>query len=91
MATFTVINGQTETTAQTLANDETGTINSGGTLSAATAITWTGASASPGVIITNSGTVSAATRGIDTSGAFATGSIICRPHYRVHDGPLWRL
>ncbi|HSS86120.1 MAG TPA: autotransporter-associated beta strand repeat-containing protein, partial [Reyranella sp.] len=37
-------------------------------------ITWTGGSASPGVVIDNAGTLSAMTRGIDTSGSFSTGS-----------------
>src|SRR5207247_36003 len=36
--------------------------------------TWIGGSASPGVTINNSGTISATTRGVDTSGSFSTGS-----------------
>ena len=60
--------------AQSVGNNDTGSIAAANTLSAATTITWTGGSASPGVIITNDGTISATTRGIDTSGAFTTGS-----------------
>jgi Ca2+-binding RTX toxin-like protein len=75
MASFTVNTGVTDTTAKTVSNNDTGTIQSGGTLSAATAITWTGGSTSPGVTINNSGTINATTRAIDTSGSFATGSL----------------
>jgi Ca2+-binding RTX toxin-like protein len=78
MTTFVVASGVTETNGQTLANNETGTIASGGTLAvgAVDAITWTGGSATPGVVITNAGTISSSTeRGIDTSGSFTTGSI----------------
>ncbi|WDR05116.1 autotransporter domain-containing protein [Devosia rhodophyticola] len=73
-ASFTIINGQTETTTQTL-NDpnDTGTIEAGGTLA-------TGANPallmlSTGQSTTNSGTIStsgAATYGISSSGATAT-------------------
>jgi hypothetical protein len=75
MASFTVNGGVTDTAPKTVSNDDTGTIASGGTLQAATPITWTGGSASPGVVITNAGAITATTRGIDTSGAFTTGSI----------------
>jgi uncharacterized protein with beta-barrel porin domain len=64
------------TTAKTVTNNDTGTVESGATLSVTgTAITWTGGSASPGVTITNSGAIAGTTRAIDTSGSFATGSI----------------
>src|SRR5262245_45942099 len=75
MASFTVNTGVTDTTPRTVSNNDTGTIQTGGTLQAATPITWTGGSASPGVVIDNSGSITATTRGIDTSGAIATGSI----------------
>jgi RTX calcium-binding nonapeptide repeat (4 copies) len=75
MPSFAVNSGVTDTVAKTVANNDVGTIESGGTLSAATAITWTGGSTTPGVVIDNSGTISATTRAIDTSGAFSTGSI----------------
>ena len=75
MASFTVNGGVTDTTPKSVSNNDTGTIAAGGTLQATTPITWTGGSASPGVIIDNSGAIRATTRGIDTSGAFATGSI----------------
>jgi autotransporter-associated beta strand protein len=80
MSSFTVANGVTDTTAKTVGNNDTGTIVSGGTLSAATAITWNAGSASPGVVIDNSGTISATTRGIDTSGSFTTGSFTFDNH-----------
>ena len=73
MASFHVTG--VDNTAKTVGNDDTGTIDSGATLSAATAVTWTAGSANPGVIIDNSGTISATTRGIDTSGSLTTGSI----------------
>ncbi len=74
MASFTVASGTTNTTAKTVGGNDTGTIQAGGTLSAATAIQWTGGSASPGVVIDNSGCINATSRGIDTSGSFSTGS-----------------
>jgi hypothetical protein len=74
MANFTVSTGVTDTVAKTVGNNDIGTIQSGGTLSDTTDITWTGGSASPGVVINNSGTITATTRGIDTSGSFSTGS-----------------
>jgi hypothetical protein len=60
MASFTVGTGTTDTIAKTVSNSDTGTIQSGGTLSDTTDITWTGGSASPGVIINNSGTIDVA-------------------------------
>ena len=74
MASFTVTTGVTDTAPKTVVNNDTGTVQAGGTLSAATDITWTGGSAAPGVIIDNFGTVTATTRAIDTSGNFTTGS-----------------
>src|SRR5258708_3678652 len=75
MASFTVNTGITDTVARTIGNNDIGTIQSGGTLSDTTDITWTGGSAGPGVTINNSGTITATTRGIDTSGSFSTGSL----------------
>jgi len=75
MASFTVNSGITDTTAKSVNTNDVGTIETGGTLSAATAITWTGGSNAPGVVINNSGAINAATRAIDTSGTFSTGSI----------------
>jgi outer membrane autotransporter protein len=64
------------TTAKTVTNNDTGTVQSGAALTVTgTAITWTGGSASPGVTIDNSGTITGTTRAIDTSGAFTTGTI----------------
>jgi uncharacterized protein with beta-barrel porin domain len=73
-ASFTVVSG-TDTTPKTVGNDDTGTIASGATLSAPTAIIWTGGSTTPGVVIDNGGVVSAVSRAIDTSGAFSLGSL----------------
>ena len=75
MASFTVNSGITDTTAKSVNTNDVGTIQAGGTLSAATAITWTGGSNAPGVVINNSGAINATTRAIDTSGTFSTGSI----------------
>jgi len=100
MSSFTVASGATDTTAKTVTNNDTGSIASGGTLSAATAITWTGGSASSGVVIDNFGSISASTRGIDTSGNFTTGSFTLNNHanatliasgndgFRINDGKL---
>ncbi|MBR0697046.1 calcium-binding protein [Bradyrhizobium lablabi] len=74
MSTFTVASGSTVASGQTVGGNDTGTIEAGGVLSATTDITWTGGSTTPGVVIDNAGTISAATRGIDTSGSFSTGS-----------------
>ena len=74
-ANFAVTSG-TDTVAKTVGNDDTGSVSSGAALqTAGTGITWTGGSTNPGVVITNSGTISTGNRGIDTSGAFATGSL----------------
>jgi hypothetical protein len=75
MASFTVNSGVTDTTPKSVNINDVGTIEAGGTLSAATAITWTGGSNTPGVVINNSGAINATTRAIDTSGTFSTGSI----------------
>jgi hypothetical protein len=75
MASFTVSSGVTDTSPKTVGNDDTGTVELLGTLAVTgTAITWNAGSNDPGVVIDNSGTINATTRGIDTSGTFATGS-----------------
>jgi outer membrane autotransporter protein len=66
-ASFTVTSG-TDTTAKFVLNNDIGTISTGATLSAATAITWQGGTVGTGVVINNSGTVSATTRAIDADG-----------------------
>ena len=48
MASFTVNNGVIDNTPKTVSNNDIGTIEAGGTLSAATPITWTGGSNAPG-------------------------------------------
>ena len=75
MASFSVNSGVADTTPKSVNSNDIGTVEAGGTLSAATAITWTGGSTTPGVIINNSGAINGSTRAIDTSGAFSTGSI----------------
>ncbi|HML28841.1 MAG TPA: hypothetical protein PKE16_08390 [Hyphomicrobium sp.] len=61
-ADIVVNNGETNTTAQTRKNQDTPTIHDGGTLNVAlTAITLSGASASPGIVIDNAGTISSQT------------------------------
>jgi hypothetical protein len=77
---FTVNSGTTDTSAKTVNNSDTGTIQANGTLSASTAITWTGGSVSPGVVINNSGTVTATTRDIDTSSSFNSASLTVNNH-----------
>ncbi len=71
--TFTIPAGTSNTTARTLTGTQTGTVETGATLSAATAITWTvntaNPSPAPGVTIDNYGSIIGATRGIDTSGS----------------------
>ena len=72
-ASFTIVDGQTEATTQTLNDNETGTIEAGGTLStgASTAVSATGAT----VTVTNSGSISttgASARGIYSSGTNAS-------------------
>ena len=80
MPSFSVGNGVTDVAPKTVSNNDTGTIAAGGTLSAATAIVWAGGSTNPGVVIDNSGNISATTRGIDTSGSFTTGSFALVNH-----------
>jgi len=75
MANFTINTGVTDTTPKSVNTNDVGTIEAGGTLSAATAIIWTGGSNNPGVVINNSGAINATTRAIDTSGNFSTGSL----------------
>lgn len=74
-ADFTVNPGVTDNTSKTVTNNDVGTIAATGSLVVATAIVWTGGSATPGVTINNSGTITGSTRAIDTSGNFSTGSI----------------
>ena len=76
MASFTVDSGVTDTTPKSVSNNDIGIIEAGGTLTAATAITWTGGSNAPGVVIDNSGVVNGTTRAIDSSGSFAAGGSI---------------
>jgi len=64
------------TAAQTLGNNETGTVGAGNTLSVTgTAITWMGSAGAPGAVITNNGTISATTRGIDTPNSAISGDL----------------
>ena len=68
-ASFTVTSGTTDTTAKTVTGTDTGTVQGGGTLNVTgTAITWSGPSPAPGVVINNFGTISATVRALDTSG-----------------------
>lgn len=80
MASFTVGAGVTDNAGKTVTGNDTGAIDATGTLSAATDVTWTGGSAAPGVVIDNFGRMLATTRGIDTSGSFATGSLTFNNH-----------
>jgi outer membrane autotransporter protein len=60
--------GASETDAQTVTGTDSLTIEKGGRLDVdGKAITWTGPSAAPGVTITNSGTITATGRGLDTT------------------------
>jgi uncharacterized protein with beta-barrel porin domain len=74
-ASFNVGPGVADNVAKTVSNNDIGTIAATGSLVAATAIIWTGGSASPGVVITNSGTITGTTRALDSGGALGTGSI----------------
>ena len=76
MASFTVNTGVTDTAPKTVTNNDIGLIEAGGTLTATTAITWTGGSNAPGVVIDNFGTINGTTRAIDSTGAFAAGGSI---------------
>jgi hypothetical protein len=79
MTSFTVNSGATDSAAETLANNDTGTVQDGGVLLAAVA--WTGGSASPGVTLDNSGDITTTTtRAFDTSGKFTTGSLTIDNH-----------
>lgn len=63
------------TAAKTVSNNDTGFVDTGNTLSVTgTAITWTTGLASPGVVITNKGTISATSRAIDTSNSAISGN-----------------
>ena len=75
-ASFDVPAGTADNVAKAVSLDDTGTIAATGSLTAATAITWSGGSATPGVAIINSGTVTGNTRALDSSGALGTGSIV---------------
>ncbi len=64
------------TTAQSVSNNDTGSVAAGSSLSVTgTAISWVTGLASPGVVITNNGTISATSRGIDTSGSAISGNL----------------
>ncbi|MGF6426330.1 autotransporter domain-containing protein [Bradyrhizobium sp. Pha-3] len=64
------------TTAQTVSNNDTGAVATGSSLSVTgTAITWITGLSSPGVVITNNGTISATSRGIDTSSSAISGNL----------------
>jgi len=71
-ASFTV-NAGSDTIAKSVTGTDRGTVAARAALSTSgTAITWTGPSNPPGVVIDNSGTISSSTsRGIDTSGSNA--------------------
>lgn len=75
MASFTVANGSTVTTTQTVGNTDLGLIAAGGILSSSTDINWTGGAAGQAATIDNAGTMTATGRGIDTKGSFTTGSL----------------
>jgi uncharacterized protein with beta-barrel porin domain len=75
-ASFDVPAGTADNVAKAVSFDDTGAIAATGSLTAATAITWSGGSATPGVVIINSGTVTGNTRALDSSGALGTGSIV---------------
>ena len=64
------------TTAKTVSNNDTGDVAAGSSLSVtgSPAITWGTGLASPGVVITNNGTISSTARGIDTSGSAISGN-----------------
>lgn len=69
-ADIVVNSGDTNTTAQTLKNQDTLTIQGGGTLDvSATAIKLKDDSAAPGIVIDNFGTLKSGNRGVDTSGS----------------------
>ncbi|CCB64098.1 autotransporter domain-containing protein [Hyphomicrobium sp. MC1] len=69
-ADIVVNSGDTNTTAQTLKNQDILTIQGGGTLDvSATAIKLKDDSAAPGIVIDNFGTIKSGNRGIDTSGS----------------------
>jgi uncharacterized protein with beta-barrel porin domain len=74
-ASFNVGPGVADNVAKNVSSNDTGTIAATGSLTAATAITWMGGSASPGVIITNSGAITGTTRALDSSGALGASSI----------------
>lgn len=77
MTSFTV---PPATGTQSVANNDTGNIALGQTLSAATAISWTGGPTGQTVVIDNFGTINGTTRAIDTSGSFATGNFTLQNH-----------
>jgi uncharacterized protein YhjY with autotransporter beta-barrel domain len=73
-ASFTVTTGSSDTVAKSVTGTDTGTIQSGATLSpTATAVTFTGAVT--GVTINNAGTLTSGNRGIDTNGAASLGGL----------------
>ncbi|WP_051357435.1 beta strand repeat-containing protein, partial [Azorhizobium doebereinerae] len=65
-ASFTVPTGTTTTTTQSLTGTQTGTIAAGGTLATSASSISLGVATGTGVVLTNNGTVTSGTRGIDT-------------------------
>lgn len=70
---FTVTNGSTQTSQQTVSGNNTGQIDAGGTLNTSgTSILWNGAATAPdGVSIVNDGKIISGNRAIDTSGTIS--------------------
>lgn len=74
LAADTTVTAPNDTVAKSVTGTDTLTVQSGAALNtSATAVTWSGSSAAPGVVITNNGTIkSTGSRGIDTSGSSTT-------------------
>jgi outer membrane autotransporter protein len=72
-APFTIVDGQTVTTQQTVSGSDQGSIAAGGALNVtgAAAILWNGAANAPGINIVNNGLVQSSTRAIDATGAIS--------------------
>lgn len=58
----------------TLSNNQTYTNTLGSTVSGTNAVTWSGGSTAPGVVLDNYGAITGSTRGINANGSFTTGS-----------------
>jgi subtilase-type serine protease len=83
---FTVSSGTTTTTAQTLTGTQAGTIASGGTLATSGSSVTLGAATGSGIVLDNEGTISSSTkRGIDTSGASGTLTVINNGTINTYD------